>query len=78
MNGVGSLTYAEAIALHEQGIDRHGIAERAGVHPSSVTRWRARHGLARRWSRFEVGDVDPKTYQREWSRQRRGRLGGAA
>ncbi len=78
MNGVGSLTYDEAMALQEQGLDRHAIASRAGVHASSITRWRAKHGLARQYSRFPVGEVDRRTYQREWSRQRRRRQAGAA
>lgn len=67
---LGTLTHEAALALHAAGCSRAVIAKRAGVHPGTVTRWRAKNRLARPYVPTGMPTADRRAYQREWKRLR--------
>jgi hypothetical protein len=67
--GLGSLSYAEVVRLHVDQLDSAGIAAAAGVHHSSLSRWRKVNQYVQVWTkrvacgstslRFELPAQDP-------------------
>jgi len=67
---LGSLTYEQALSMHDVGCTRDEIAKRAGVRPRTVTTWRKAHGLVRRYEPTGLSTDDMRAYKREWKRRK--------
>ena len=53
--GLGTLTHAEVAALHVRQLDSAAIAAAAGVHHSSLSRWRKANSYVLVWAKRACG-----------------------
>lgn len=49
--GLGRLSYEDAMAIHTPGVSTRAVAQAAGVTEPSVSRWRKANGLVQAWVR---------------------------
>lgn len=48
-SGLGLLSYAQVVELHERQVDQHQILAMAGVTRPSLSRWRKANGFIQAW-----------------------------